>query len=304
MNVIVRQILTFVRKNKSLTAILLLMWFIPRIFSAGSILTADESTWIERSTNFMRAISKLELKNTRQFRIAEASHPGVTLMWAGGTGVILERATSSFFNYSSETRLFLIKLPLIIIGGMLFLLIFFGLTKIVDKRVAFFTSSFLALDPFFLGYSRLLHLDAMLSMFMFASIIFFLLALNQKDHINYYLKISAVLGGLAFLTKVPAFAIIPIIPLILIFITKFNKQRIIYSFRLFLRWIAISAVTFVILWPAMWVTPKESLQSLFGAARIGLTEAHNISEYILDPYYYVSCIIFSYFFEKKETFRD
>jgi len=283
---------TFICKNKILTIILLLAWFIPRLFSAGSVLTADEPTWIERSTNFVRAITKFELKDTRQFRITEASHPGVTLMWAGGAGVILDRVASSLFDYPSEVRLFLIKLPLTIIGSLLLLLSFFGLSKIINKRAAFFTALFLALDVFFLGYSRLLHLDAILSMFMFTSIIFLLLAVNKKEHINdYYLKISGILGGMAFLTKVPALSLIPIIPFIIFFINvSFNKQRILYTIKLFLRWIFVSVVTFIILWPAMWVTPKESLMSIFGASRIGLTEAHNIGKYVLDPFYYTNTI--------------
>jgi hypothetical protein len=165
----------------------------------------------------------------------------------------------------------------LVISGCIVLAVFL-LSKVTKWLVAFTAGFFLALDPFYIANSQMIHVDAFLATFMLVSVISWLVFL--KNNQQAYLIISGIFGGLAFLTKSPSYYLLPFVGLVALiqvvtdenwFTTGSPSNRTLQSgiWRTMFNlgtWAAISAVTFFILWPAMWVEPAKILTQVFDAA--------------------------------------
>jgi 4-amino-4-deoxy-L-arabinose transferase-like glycosyltransferase len=141
-----------------------------------------------------------------------------------------------------------------------------------------------ASDPFHIALSRVLHVDALMSSLMLLSLLAFLnyvyTGRRGRD-----LVISAVAAGLAWLTKAPAFFLIPFVGALLLFeLWQRSRSReglpaeyMRWAARSLGTWGAVGLLVFVLLWPAMWVDPINSLRAIagqaIGYARSGHTEA-------------------------------
>ena len=162
----------------------------------------------------------------------------------------------------------------------------------------------IAFEPFLLGLSRMLHVDGLASVFMFLSLLAYLRfhAGSPAERPPYAgrmrdLIISAVAAGLAWLTKSPAFFLIPFMALVTLHaIWQRRRADPDASWSCILRpsldgllWLGIGAVVFVLLWPAMWVQPLDSLRALFAAAGDSAAAGHakalyyNGRAYLGDP---------------------
>ncbi|MEJ2262663.1 MAG: phospholipid carrier-dependent glycosyltransferase, partial [Anaerolineales bacterium] len=142
----------------------------------------------------------------------------------------------------------------------------------------------IAFDPFHLALSRLLHLDGLVSSLMLLSILAFLtFTTSERRGRNKFLVLSGIAAGLAWLTKSPAFFLVPFVGLVTL-IDLLRKQRLKRSskageVRRSAAWLAIwtaaGALVFVLLWPAMWVSPVNTLKRVFGEATTYAEEGHS-----------------------------
>ncbi len=71
---------------------------------------------------------------------------------------------------------------------------------------------FIALDPFHVAHSRILHLDGMLSSFLLLALLAFLSFLRYRRALD--LIVSGVAAGLSWLTKSPSLFLIPVVLLL------------------------------------------------------------------------------------------
>src|SRR5437868_6089647 len=70
---------------------------VPRVLDLGLFVTHDEvEFWMRRSEIFLRAIQTGDYAAT-----AVTNHPGVTTMWLGGFGILLQRALHDWGLVSS-----------------------------------------------------------------------------------------------------------------------------------------------------------------------------------------------------------
>jgi hypothetical protein len=149
---------------------------------------------------------------------------------------------------------------------------------------AFLIVGLLSLEPFFLGNSRLLHLDILLSLFLFNGLLVTYLAYKQKTW--YYFVLSGFFMSLSFLTKSIGIGGI-------LFALGFSFYRIIlekdYKImfqKLFLLFVSFFISTFMF-FPALWVAPVETILSIFDeAARVGVRKGHGqifFGQYTRDP---------------------
>ena len=131
----------------------------------------------------------------------------------------------------------------------------------------------IAFDPFTISLSRLLHLDGLVSALMLLSLLAFMRFLYQSRRL-FDLLISAVAAGLSWLTKSPAFFLIPFIGA-LVFLNLFqslrhpeqrNLREIWRAIRPALLWFLVGCAVFVLLWPAMWVAPLDTIRRVFTQA--------------------------------------
>jgi hypothetical protein len=134
--------------------------------------------------------------------------------------------------------------------------------------VAWVAALLWAIDPFSLANSKALHLDATLSTLMLLSALWMLVYL--REHRWHLLALSAILGGLAILTKVSAIFLIPFLGLVLLVYVARSMRRapritfdvlrplLIRSLWSFAIWFLVAAAICFILWPSLWVQPGES----------------------------------------------
>jgi 4-amino-4-deoxy-L-arabinose transferase-like glycosyltransferase len=177
---------------------------------------------------------------------------------------------------------------------ILFLLLYYLLRRLVSEPIAFFSVLFASFDPYFLGMSRLLNHEAMLSLFVLVSVLaFFIYFLQGRKAI--FLLLSGIAAGLAQLTKSSAIVILVPIGVILL-MQVIGQWRDGFSkavwdpMKVFLAWLLILVGAYVIFWPGMWVAPGKMLYEVYGnafsytfqGARLKVTENLNASEFSLD----------------------
>lgn len=287
----------YIRKTLKFNALalflLILALAIPRLTALGRYVTIDEPFWLRNSANFYQALWTRNWKNTYQLE-----HPGVTITWAGTLGFLWEypgyvRMVDGQFNNESKFRGFVTSnghtaLDLLVagraftaLGVMLVLLLAFPLlVRLMGWGLAFLASFLIALDPYFIALSRLLHLDGPVTALMFLSLLAFL-CYRDKGRRGYDLLLSGIAAGLSWLTKSPAFFLVPFTGL-LVLLELFNSWKRMRSDPLqarsgwtrlawhssgpWLAWLIIAGAVFILLWPAMWVDPLGTLRHVFGGA--------------------------------------
>lgn len=160
-----------------------------------------------------------------------------------------------------------VRLPLVIVTSLTVLAIYLLLKRLVDHRLAFFGAVVLSFNPLFLALSRIIHVDAPLSYFAFASFLAFVLYLQRGQWL--VLGLSGLFGALAVLSKTPAILLGPILVVTglahVAFPPEASNRR--EQWRRFLwamlGWGGIAVVAFFALWPSMWSRPWFAVTWIF-----------------------------------------
>jgi len=254
---------------------------LPRVVALGRFVTADEPIWGKRSAIFYYALSNKDFAATYQ-----VAHPGVTTMWAGAAAYRIK--FSIYKNVGlvelGDTKLFQIfqrhgpnplevlataRLFVVLINVATLTIGFFFAKKLFGSLMTICGFILIAFDPFFLAHSRFLHVDALLSSFMFVGLLGYLAYL--RDRKLFELIVSGIFVGLSLLTKTPGVILIPVVGLLAI-IDWWMKSKINNKLRLgtwlesvgwpLIAWGAVAVVVFVALWPAMWTDPIGTLSRM------------------------------------------
>lgn len=157
-----------------------------------------------------------------------------------------------------------LRLPMALTASLSILLIFVLLRQLLPGGVAFFSTLLIAFDPLFLANSRVIHVDAPLTYFMFTSFLAFVVYIQRGNW--GWLIASGVLGGLGMLSKTPGVLLGPILVAAgasyLIFVHgEPNRRERFKRFGLALGgWGLLAAVAFFALWPSMWSRPLFALE--------------------------------------------
>ena len=256
-------------KNLCLPLALFLLALIPRVLDLDVFLTVDEPAYAEQARTFLVAASRADWAATNQI-----ASPGATAMLAGALGLVarylwlgLEGAGLQDFAASLSLHPFdpgllpALRLPFALITALSVLGVY-GLTRrLFDEKVALLSAVLLALDPFYLAYSRLIVLDAFMAIFMFLALLAFLLFL-QKERSWLNLLLSALAGGLAIATRSPAFILIPVLAVIALLYLVGNgsrwRQQVLPLALALAVWVGLAGLVFCLSWPAVWVDPIGS----------------------------------------------
>jgi hypothetical protein len=254
---------------------------LPRWLVVPQTATADETKWVARAANFSSALSSGDLALTYQ-----SEHPGVTTMWAGSLGL-----KTLFPEYTAQTpgqlapydldrflldqgyspiqALIAGRQVMVLFNALALTLVFLYAQRLVDRQTAYLTAVFFALSPFFVAHTHLLHLDGLAGSLMLLSLLAFLGYLDQEKWPD--LLLSGAAAGLAWLTKTPAMSLAPILLIIAVLLIWQKRQegqdaKIWEVGRSLLAWGIIGLLTFVLLWPAMWIEPLQTLSRIFQEA--------------------------------------
>jgi len=143
-----------------------------------------------------------------------------------------------------------VRLPFCILGAATGSLIFLMGQSIFDRERGIIAAIMLTIEPFYIGITRIIHLDGLLAFFSTLTLYFFWLGITQQK--QKYIILSGISLGLAALTKSPALLLIPVLA-IWLWLLKNNDSELQswQSKKLFIKIIAIGALTFFILWPGI-----------------------------------------------------
>jgi len=267
-----------VRSRFALPAIVLglfVLALLPRALALGDFVTIDEaSKWFERSERFQQALPAGDYVNTNQ-----TGHPGVTTMWLGTAGLRLHgwlAAAGWIAPDDLTTYRTLLRLPVALVTALSVALGYLLLRQLLDRRVALLGALFWATEPFLVAHGQVLHLDGLLTAFMTLALLAALVAFaesgNRGQRKNVYLAVSAMAGGLAFLTKAPAVLLLPMVGLIvLIGVVRAEdrkpetgrRMRVLATWCFsFCGWCLVALLVWLALWPATWVDPAGAVMSV------------------------------------------
>ena len=305
--------------------VLLLLAVTTRAVALGSFSWPDELTWLQRSAAFMTSLERGDLAGTYL-----ADHPGVVPMWGFGTALVVralvtgDRAPIDALaavarEPDTPPAIPSADIPSLLATAALFTVIVTSLAVVaayllciplLGRTGAFLAGLLLALDPFFLANSRIVHVDGLLASFMLLSVLSLLVYLKRPER-RRFLFLSGVMAGLALLTKTPSLFLVPYTLLVLggqWLLRRFgwltdakatvslwpvsdratHKPTAGMSRRpagqplkelgsvaaAFGLWLATMCATFVVLWPAAWQRPFYHIYRLFRASSWAGTVSH------------------------------
>lgn len=274
-------------------------------------LTADEArSWYGRSIIFLDSVAQGDWANTAPGgevdyieNVSLSPAPGVTTMWLGALGILLEYGRQGMpvpltqflpnlpFDPLEPALLFWLRLPGVLLATTAVGLTFWWSRPILGRGGALLAAGFLALDPFGLALSRVLGHDSPVSIFMWLSILAFLRSIktyspcaiyNSESKALYgqFTIVSGALAGLACLSKYPALSLglfVAVTMLIVYLWQAHSTQSLLSNYRLLppiitrwlkdmLLWSAAAGVVFFLFWPAMWVHPFDTVSTIIGDA--------------------------------------
>jgi hypothetical protein len=231
-----------------------------RAFGMTTTVTADEGYWMQRTVRFAAALARGDLDAT--FR---SGHPGVSVIWVGALGIgpsrlaqfipdeyvqypVLERAPFYLESFGAA-RYAMVLANAAIAAGIV------GLAwKLLGAGAGLAGGLVFLLDPYLIGMSRLLHVDALLAPLMALSALAALVYWTRERRWP-YLLLSGVAAGLALLTKAPAAYLIMFVGLVGMVTTR-GRWRQMLPLGL---WALVIASVYVALWPTLWVNPVGRL---------------------------------------------
>ena len=248
--------------------ILFLVTRLPRI--KDDIVNPDGTNWHYRSEQFISGVKHKQFEKTYQHY-----HPGTTLMWVSGVGVEVFKQVSGVKSYNSENFLtfdLVAKVSVIFVQLILSIFLIFLFSKLVGFYKSFLTVSIFTFEPWFLANSRLYHLDVLLTLLIFISIIFAYINMKEPSVKNSLL--TGLFISLSFLTKSVALGLL----IFVIFCTSFclfraGKKEKIFSSVGYI-FLSFMFFTFLLL-PALWVNPKYCLSNMISeTGKAGIERGH------------------------------
>lgn len=266
------------------------MALLPRLSALDRYVTPDELRWVDRSIRFGQAISQHDWGATIQ-----SGHPGVITMWLGSLGILLrqgglpaERLTGEFtpqdplMMRALAHYLTAARLPIILVVSLNIVVLFWLLSRVIDRRAAFLAAGLIALEPFAVALGSIAHVDALMTTFSLNALAALCVALNRPRPTR-WLCVSGGLGGLAMLSKSPALILSVAVFIIIVADTLRGRQTLRrrqlvgQAIRRLFIWGISAALIFILLYPAMWTAPLKAVTRMGNTAEKFSETAHAVN---------------------------
>lgn len=269
----------------SLFALAFALALTTRLVGIQLVTTADEGYWMQRTLRFRAALASGDLGGTYQ-----RGHPGVMVMWIGSLGIGWELAaafSSKQLGNSSELESsprYLEAFDRARIAIALAVALTTALTatlavRLLGPTVGLAGAALLMLDPYYIGMTRLLHPDALLAPLATGSVLAIILYYRQGGRA--YLVLSAVAAALAALTKSPALVLAAYVPLLALFGARRRDLR--FGLVTAVLWGILAAITYFVVWPAMWGDPLRRIEQVVGFVRSTGLRPHDSANFFFGP---------------------
>ncbi len=250
--------------------------FLTRFVDLGAFVTSDEiNFWMQRSGQFLAA-----LRDGRYSATAMTTHPGVTTMWLGALGIVLRDSIDpALLGLPPGTvgALGLMRLPVVLAHTLAIGVGYAILRGLLRRDAAFLAAMLWAADPFVIGYSRLLHTDALAGSWGTVSV---LAALAYWHHGRRpaMLVLGAVSAALAMLSKSPLVMLLPWVALVALWSARWRVRDAAPAYA---SWLLLVAATIVLLWPALWQDPRPAWEQLRAGVAIEGAQPHLLGNWYL-----------------------
>lgn len=295
--------------NRKHILFLLLIFFavaVPRLIDLDQVVTVDEYYWVRRSANIYYNIFHPDPAATYQIY-----HPGVPTQYLGGLSVqfsfpeyrVIAPGQLDDMKYepfhqlvkdAGKSELAILttgRQAIVFAVAGLMLLCYLAARQLVGDLPALGGGLLVALDPYYMGHSRLLQVEGIFSLLLLVSVL--LLVIYLREQKTAYLLAAAATAGLACLSKSPGIIMFPYMGLVLLaaVYTQWRQQKgenLIRWWRVswqqllkpLLMALLVLVLVYVLLWPAMWVKPLEVMDNVYGRSLryVGVGSAEGIEE--------------------------
>lgn len=236
------------RYQKIAAVVFLVAVFVPRLVSLGQILTVDEPLWQGRGQQFIKAVASGTLGDT-----LVGGQPGVTTAWLAGMAHHWGSLAAS-------------QAAIAIASGILIVIATYFLVTLWGFGWGMLGGAVLALDPFLLGHSRVVHTDALASLLALVASVSLLASLAplraRGTYVRRYVIVSAVAAAWAVLTKIFTVFLIPV-SLVVIAITFWRHRQSKLGWGAIGAWLCTLIIAGFVSWPALWWHSTQVASYLF-----------------------------------------
>ena len=183
-------------KTFLLALLLFAIALIIRIPDLDVFFTADEFLWVGRSRDFLEGLINSSyvclLPDQDQLAVGpgqglactlRTGHPGVITMWTGSVGIVLQwlsqpaEDTRTLLQFVQELPVIVVdkatiapvRLPTVVLTSIFIAIFYLLLLRLFRPMVALLAALLLALNPFHIALSRVLHHDALSTIFIIIS---------------------------------------------------------------------------------------------------------------------------------------
>ncbi len=228
---------------------MLLLFFTVRFAGLGrDIINTDAPRWHRRSNNFASALVNLNLKDTYQHY-----QPGVSLMWlTWDIKLLVHRGMLEHADFFPTIHT-VSKTAVVLTLTFLLLVQMHLIEKLFSSRTALLFGVFMSLEPYLIGIDRWFHLTSLEVYLAFSCFLTLLWWLYSGK--NNWIYVSAGFLGLSVLSKLTTLMFLPLF--LFLIIRKDIKKVPIF--------LGIALLTFVLLFPAIWVDAAYVFSKLYNA---------------------------------------
>lgn len=302
-------------------ACLSIAYVIVRLVNIDTSISVDEPVFLGISANFYNALAHGDFARTSQFL-----YPAVPIMWAGTLGFLVELPTyvhaygqyipSDFQGSVAPIRsiggdplevLHAARSAKVLLQGSCFLIALVMLYRLFGMWVTVITSAFIIFDPFLIAHDQMLHVDGLAGISAFACMLVIAYGDRNPDRMRLWLM-AGVLAALCWLTRITGLVLLPLAVLVVLdgAIGRFRRSELtgrdawMWFCRRSGMFLAAGLVATVILWPALWVAPVDTLQFVYTEWKRSIETPHDWGLYFMgksingDPgmLFYVFVVLF------------
>ncbi|MDP3685411.1 MAG: phospholipid carrier-dependent glycosyltransferase, partial [bacterium] len=233
----------------------------------------------------------------------QTTHPGVPTLWIAGISARLIAhlrdipfTSESLQHFIRGTHVVFALLNSALVGALF--LAFRRLARPWPARIAALA---VALDPFLIGHSKVVHVDALLAGFTAVSLVLFLVAAREREERPDdasplgALVWSGIAGAFAILSKLPGLILLPLAALTLFGNREaWAKGERSARTRSLGQWGIIMAATVLVLWPGLlWVPdPVGNVKIVKRDLVVAISTPHHMADaYSINPWQYPKTLL-------------
>jgi 4-amino-4-deoxy-L-arabinose transferase-like glycosyltransferase len=269
---------------------LFVLALVPRLLGRVPLSNTDELLWIDRTINFWTALQKGDWASTLQ-----SLHPGAVPPWGFGAVLNVRYGLSQLQSWQAADALPMLDMTRtaalfpVFLTSLTVVVSYGWLARLAGRQIALLAAVLLALEPYYLAHSTLVHLDATVTSLMLLAALAWLVYLLDGGEWR-FLAMSGVLTGLAIMTKIQAVYLLPfgVLAAGTAYLARVHglwgtqsRRELTRLALAFAALIVFMVVTMFVVWPVLWVDAAGVLATVIGRATGHLLDPHALPTFFM-----------------------